>query len=385
LYAFPEVHSDIIGQILEKMSESEKKQATEYQDLYELFSKSLDELPSKFLYVSEDSFEFDLLADFYKSTMKKQGEPFEIVVYVSEPGDLEKFYGELFNLSMFSRKKLCIVKSGSDFLKPVSTGKGKFYDELKLGLSKIDKETILLLHYDSRDISPKLKSLFSENSGYIKSRNYFPNETRQALEKIIRHEKITMDTEAIDEFIHKTFPSFGSYIRSVKKLKTYFGKKHFSIADIKELLSGSADYSPDQLVEFLFSNSKFEFFREFSKMKPDTSDTDKLYLRLLSKLLEKNNEIRKAKVLLKKFRNREDENEFFKLMGMESYSPARKKFIRSRLVRETEIFSDKAISYLYDSLIELNFKFKASSLKDKDNFFFIQKIEKLFLILSENN
>ncbi|MBE7412701.1 MAG: DNA polymerase III subunit delta [Leptospiraceae bacterium] len=368
------------------MSELEKKQTIEYQDLYDLFFKTSDKLPSKFLYVSEDSFEFDLLVDYYKSIMKKQGAAFEVVVYVSETGDLEKFISELFSMNMFSQNRLCVIKSGSDFLKPLlSSNKEKYYEELKAGLSKITDETILLVHYDSKEIPLKLKKLFSDGAGYIKSRNYFPNEARNSLERILKHEKISMDIDAIDEFIYKTPPSFGTYLRSIKKLKSYFGKKHFSLLEVKELLSATTDYNPDQLVEFLFSNSRFEFFKEFSKIRPDSTDTDKLYLRLLNRLLEKNNEIRKAKILLKKFRSKDDENEFYKLMGMESYSPARKKFVRSKLIRETEIFSDKAISYLYESLIEMNFQFKASSIKDKQNFYFIQKMEKLFLILSANN
>ncbi|MCE9499589.1 MAG: DNA polymerase III subunit delta [Leptospira sp.] len=361
------------------MAESLKKEIKEFRSSLEVTSKPGSVLSPVFICCSENSFEFDQIIDFYKKRLSEQGEPFEVVVFVSEPGDAEKLFSEIFNLSMFSSKKLIIIKSGSDFFKPLLTSaKKEYFDNFKRSISGFQDNTFILIHYDAKDAPQKLYSMFNNKFSLLKSKNFYPDETRRKLEEILESEKISFDPAAIDEFIHKTPPNTGAYSRNIKKLQSYLGKKHYVIDDIKEILFNTNEYNPFNLADLVFKNNKHEFLKEFSKFRPESDSL----LSLLTILLNRLDEIRKAKIIFKRLGDNDD-SKFFEILGFTSYSEARKKFTKSRLKKETRWFNDKSIEFFYDFLIEMNIRIKSGSIREGLDFVFIRNIEKLFLLLAE--
>lgn len=103
----------------------------EYKNSIEFLADWNERLPQIVFVAAKESYEFEIIAEKYKEEIRKTGEPFEIVIFVSEPGDFEKFQSEAFNLDMFSNRKLFIVKSGLEFFKPISGGKGKITSPYK--------------------------------------------------------------------------------------------------------------------------------------------------------------------------------------------------------------------------------------------------------------
>lgn len=97
----------------------------EYKNSIEFLNDWNQKLPQIVFVAAKESYEFEILAERYKDSIRKTGEPYEIVIFVSEPGDFERFQSEAFNLDMFSNRKLFIIKSGLEFFKPISSGKGR--------------------------------------------------------------------------------------------------------------------------------------------------------------------------------------------------------------------------------------------------------------------
>lgn len=359
-----------------------KKEIQEFKNYSEFVTHaSTGFLPGIFIYTSLDSFEFDLVTDTYRTLMAKNG-PFETVVYVAETGDFEKLFSEMFNFSMFSAQKLLIIRSGSDFFKPILlAGKKEQFESFKRNIPNLSDQTCVLIHYDAKDLPAKMFTLFDNKFALLKSRNFYQDERKPALEAILKAEKVNLEEAAKDEFLYRIPPNTGSYTKSIRKLKLILNKKDFTLQDVEEVLFSRADFSPFHQVDLLFQKNRMEFFREFSKLKSDSDTGTASYLSLLNALLNRLDETRKARLLLNRLG--ENDPQFFKYMGMESYSDNRKWFTKNKLKKETKIFNEEAMSFLYDLILELNIRAKVGSMKEMDHYFFIREFEKLFRILEK--
>lgn len=364
--------------------QAKKKEILEfknYADFQEnFFSKK--ELPPIFVYCSEDSFEFDLVTDLYRKDYVSKQLAYEVVVFVAELGDFEKLSTELFNFSMFSKEKLVIIRSGNQFFKQVLTAsKKEEFENFKRSIHQFPETTKLLIHYDSKDLPSKFISLFDSKFALLKNRNLYAEERRPSLESILKLEKVHFSEEAKDEFIHRTTPNIGAYTKSVRKLKSMLSKKEYGMEDIEEVLFISFDFNPFYAVDYLFKNQRSDFFRELSKLKLGGDPAH--LLGFLNILLDRTDEVRKASVLFKRFKGSVDEGVFNKILGFQSFSEGRKKFVRSRLLKESRIFTDSVLSEMYRLLLDLNKKAKLSMIPDI--FYLSKEFEKIFFALSINS
>ena len=363
--------------------QAKKKDILEFKNSPEILNKNLTELPGILLYVSEDSLEYDLLAGHYKDLFRKIGEQFEIISFVSEEEDISRLFTELFNYSMFSNWKLILIRSGNDLFKSIA-GKKDMGEFFKRNIQNISEKIYIVVHIDSREVSSKITSLFNQKYGILKNRNFYIEERKKALEDICRSEKVVLDQDAIEEFIHRIPPNTGSYFRGITKLKNLLHKKHFSSKEVIDILFPSNQFNAYQLTETIFQGNKAEFYKEFAKLKQEGENQTRGILFFLSSMLSRLDEVRKAKILFQRLKD--NDSEIFKHLGMDSYSDGRKRFIKNRLRRESNLFSDRAILFLYDFLIKLNMREKRSQMKtiDSEGLFFQTNMERLFLILEED-
>lgn len=362
-----------------------KKEIQEFKNFSDLihFSNETKHLPSIFIYCSEDSFEFDMITEIYREAFKKKNEIFEVIVYVAETGDFGKLYSEIFNLSMFASNKLLIIRSGVDFFKPIlQVGKKEEFDSFQKNILNMPETISLVLHYDAKEVPAKLGNLFQNKYAILKNRNLYMDERYPTLDTILRNEKVNFDTEAKDEFIHRTVPNSGAYTKSIRKLKNVLFKKDFTLIDIELVLFNSSEFNPFFAVDHLFKNSKSDFFKELSKLK-EGSEGSAQYLAFFNILLKRVDEVRKATFLFQRFKNQNSDAEFFTLLGFASYSDGRKKFVKSRLQKEVRLFNRSILKTLYKTLIELNIQSKTSSVPI--NKFYLSKVfETLFFTLSQS-
>lgn len=366
--------------------QAKKKDILEFKNSPELLHKSLQELPNVLLYVSEDSLEYDIVATHYKELFKKIGEQYETITIVPDDEDVTRLFTELFNYSMFANWKLILIRNGTNFFKPfLKVSEKKMYDNFQRNIRSISEKVYIVAHIDSKELPSKIANLFDNKFGVLKNRNFWPDDRKKALDDICKSEKIIFDADAIEEFIHRVPPNTGSYYRSITKLKTLLHKKHFTSKEVVDILFPSSEFNPFQLVDSIFQGNKSEFYKEFAKLKREGENQSKGILSFLNSMLNRTDEVRKAKVLFKRLGD--NDKEFFKQLDMDSYSDGRKRFIKSRLKREANLFNDKAISFIYDFLISLNVREKSSNMKtlDSEGLYFQTHIERLFMILNEES
>ncbi|MDV6234026.1 DNA polymerase III subunit delta [Leptospira ellisii] len=349
----------------------------EYKNSIEFLSEFGKELPPVVFVAAKESYEFEILAERYKEAIRKTGEAFEIVVFVSEPGDFERFQSEAFNLDMFSARKLFIIKSGLDFFKPISGGKGKNSESIQKRFSDFPESLQLLVHYNHWEVPNKVLQIFGGKARLIKTKNFYPNETRAGLTQACKEIGVQLDEDAADEFIHKIPPSMGAYLQSLSKLKLYLNKKTFVRQDIEDVLLFNSELNSSSLVDFFMESDRIRFFKELGKFQTG-KDSFLLFFTILKDRID---QLRKYKILSRKYEGSLSDEEFYEYLDIQSYSPARKNFVRNRLKRETSFFSDKVILELYDFMIDMNVRIKTGSEKEGAEFYFNRRMEDFFLQL----
>ncbi|EPG73670.1 putative DNA polymerase III, delta subunit [Leptospira fainei serovar Hurstbridge str. BUT 6] len=347
-----------------------------YENLLDFLHKAkggIEKLPQVLFVVSEDSYEFGLVSDLYREAFRKSGDAFEVVVFVSEPGDLEAFQNEAMNLDMFAARKLFVIKSGTDFFKPL-LGKGKSKLGVKTQFSSLPESVKVLVHYDHWDISKELISLFGQEAKYFKSGKIYPDKRRDAVLRACKEADVRLDDQAEEEFILRVNPSAGSYLKNLEKLRLYLGKKSFKLEDLKEVLFQSSEFSAPEILDFFFERDSLRFAKEFSKFK---IGKDSLLL-FLSLLKDHTDRLRKFKVISRHYENVLSEKEQSDLLEMQNYSPGRKSHMLRRLRKENSAFSDKDILELYEFITEINRKIKTGAEKEDTVYYFLRRVENFF-------
>lgn len=359
-----------------------KKNAIEFLSLFQFFKNSEKALPQICVVSGEDSYEFEIVADFYKENLKKQSDSLEIIVIVAEGGELNKLFTELFTPDMFYPKKLIILKNGASLFKPLLDLKagGDFRDyvsSFKKNITSLSENITLLIHYDSKDIPTGFFTLLQNQFAYYKAKTLYPNDIPKALSEVLDQEHVQLDENARDEFIHKTPANIGAYLKGIRKLKQYLNKSKFDIEDINNILFTQTEINPNTLVEALIHGKKSEFFKEFTKYSDDNGEI----LAFLTRLLYKLDEIRKVRVIRAKHNGEIPIPIMDEILKTSSYSDSRKNFVRKQLINDSKPFTDKSINQFYDIMIEMNIKYKSGLRNDEGRVFFIQKIMQAFRIL----
>lgn len=364
------------------MSREKEKKTFEFSNFLEFREAfSSRPLPQITGYVSIDSYEFEEITEFYREWLRKEYLQFETIVFTGETGDLQTFFSQVFNPDMFYPTKLLIIRSGLSFFKPfIGTGSKKTNDLFKQftdQFSFISDKTYILFHYDHWDIPQNLRKLFQNQLAVVLSKSFFANQTKQALEKILKYEDLSMSPEAMDEFLFRTPPYFGHYLKNIRKLRMFTNRKKFELSDIEQILITESKTNYQELANYFFQFRKQDFFREFSKI----TDINAELGTILAKILERLNELRIFKIYHRKFHGIIPQEELFLALGMGSYSQGRKYHIFQELSNQSKYLTDFAIMEIYNGLIDLNFKHKFSSHPESLKIYSKQKFLNLFSVL----
>jgi|JI8StandDraft_1071087.scaffolds.fasta_scaffold14529_5 DNA polymerase-3 subunit delta len=361
------------------MVDSKKNQ--EYSNCLSFLEAKLSSPPQVLTFIAQDSFEFDILLDYYKEFLSKLQESFEVIVFTGEGGEMDLFFSHCFTPDMFYPTKLIVIKSGSAFFKPFISAQTKkpndLYQNFTHHLPQLSEKVYILIHYDSWEIPASIKKIFGTLSSFVISKNFYPNETRKNLEVLMKKMEINLSTDAIDEFLHRIPPNMGSYMKSLTKLKSLLGKKKFEIEDIENILMGRSSLNYSNLVSYFFQNRKAEFFKEMRKF----SDLRAELGILLSKLLDRLNELRIYRTIHRKNKSDLDESLLYEMLGVSHFSEGRKFHILKELKLESKYFKDKTMEDMYEILVNLNFRHKTNADTELLKIVIEQKFLKLFRLL----
>lgn len=359
-----------------------KKKAIEISSLFQLFKLAEKELPEVFVYVGEDSFEFEIAVDYFKEKLDQHAEKLDVVVIVAESGEHTNLFSELFSPNMFFPRKLIILKNGAAFFKPILEAKQKseladYVASFKKNIGSISDNTNLLIHYDGKDLPATFSDLFQNHYSFYKPKVIYPNDIPKALKEVLEKESVQLEEEARDEFIHRIPASVGSYIKSIRKLKQYLNKNKFTLSDIHSILFSQNEMNVSTLVDCLIQSKKSEFYKEFTKFSDENSEI----LSFLTRLLYKLDEIRKIKVIRSKHSGEIPIPLMDELLKTGGFSEARKGFMRRQLVNDAKYFTEKSLNEFYDILIEMNIKYKSGLRNEEGRVYFIQRTMEMFKII----
>ncbi|MDF3821581.1 DNA polymerase III subunit delta [Leptospira sp. 96542] len=366
--------------------ETKKTSSREFPSLFPLFKTTENNIPQFFAYAGEDSFEFELIIEHYKETLSKIGSNFEIIVIVSESGEQSKLFAELFTPDMFYPRKLIILKQASSFFKPILDPKASsewkdFAVGFKKNITSVSDQIHLILHYDGKDIPQTLVNLFNGTLNHYKTKPLYQSDYAKTLKEVCEQEKVNLDQDAFDEFIHRIPANLGAYLKNIKKLKQYLHKSKFSLADINSILFNQNELNVGFLVDSLVQKRKIEFFKEFTKF----SDQNSEILTFLTRLSYKLDEIRKIKVIRQKHNGEIPIPVMDEILKTASFSDGRKNFMRRQLISESANFSDKTLNEFYEILIDMNIKFKSGLRDEEGRNYFLQKILHCYSLLQDKS
>jgi DNA polymerase-3 subunit delta len=360
---------------------AKEKKIIEFANFLEFTDSNPKELPLVLCFVSQDSFEFEALLEFYRSKMVGTGEVFESIVFTGESGEVDSFFNHAFTPDMFYPRKLLIVKSGLQFFKPFFSSNSRKNNELFTNfvhhLPQLSDKVHIVVHYDHWEIPAGVKKLFNNELTLIISKNFYPSETRKQLEILLRKLELHLSVDAMDEFLHRIPPNMGSYMKSLTKLNSYLNKKKFEVEDIRNVLFGRTGTNYQLISSLFFQNRRAEFFKEISKITDIKAELGIILVKLLDRL----NELRTYRLFQKKFKGAIPEDELFAVLGMQSYSSGRKYHIKKELVVEARYLKDRSEELLYDSLVQLNLKHKTNSDDSVLSLFIKQKFIIMFSYL----
>lgn len=338
-----------------------EKKISDYNNCLEFMESNSKELPKITCFVSTDSYEFETVLDFYRENLAKAGEPFETIVFTGEGGETEEFFSHAFTPDMFYPKKILIVKSGVQFFKPFFSTTTKKPNDLHHNfvhlMPQLSDKVYIVIHYDHWEIMAGVKKLFNNQMTLIVSRNFYPGDTKKNLDMLLRKLDLHLTDDAYDEFIHRIPPNMGSYIKSLQKLKTYLNKKKFEFEDIQNVLLSRTDTNYLAIGSLFFQNRRAEFFRELDKVQDIRAEMGLI----LSKLLDRLNEIRVYRTLHKRFKADLPDDLLFETLGMQAYKSGRKFHIRKELNMESRYLNDRTEELMYKALVDLNLRHKTRS------------------------
>ncbi|GBF51324.1 putative DNA polymerase III, delta subunit [Leptospira ryugenii] len=363
-----------------------KKNPKEFPSLFELLKLTAIDLPPVFVYVGEDSFEYEIAVDHYKEKLESLGNQLDIIVIVAEGGEYEQFFADLFTPDMFYPDKLIILKNGSLFFKPLLETKSnsEFKDYIvgfQKNISQLGDNVHLLIHYDQKDLPSSFQTLFKGEYVYYKPKPIYPQDAPKVIREVLDQEKVQMEEEAFHEFLHRIPANLGAYLKNIRKLKAIFKKTKFTLADIHSALFTQKEMNATALVESLLQGKKADYFKEFTKFNDDNSEI----LQFLTRCLYKLDEIRKIRIIKSKHNGEVPIPIMDEILKTGSFSEARKGFMRKQLLAEAKHFTDKSINQLYDLLIEMNMKFKSGLRDEEGRVYFIQKSLAMFQLIHSSS
>jgi DNA polymerase III subunit delta len=360
---------------------AKEKKNIEFSNFIEFRDSKPEVLPKILCFISQDSFEFEQVVDYYREQMKLMGEAFEGIVFTGESGEVDSFFSHVFTPDMFFPTKLLIIKSGIQFFKPFFSAASKkpndLFQNFTHQLPQFSDKVYIVFHYDNWEMPAGVKKLFNNELTVIHSKNFYSNQTRQNLERLLRQDELTMSTDAMDEFIYRVPANMGSYMKSIQKLRVYLNKKKFDLEDVQNILFSRTTINYNDIANLFFQNRRAEFFKEITKITDMRAELGIILIKLLDRL----NELRIYRIFNKKFHGQIPEDELFQVLGMQAYSSGRKYHIKKELVSESRYLKDKTIEVLYNYLIDLNLKHKFNSDNDGLKLVVKQKFLNMFASL----
>ncbi len=191
----------------------------------------------------------------------------------------ENFYNTIYSGSLFSNKKVIIIKNCTD----------KIINQMEELSEKKLEGVLLVISADVLDKKSKLRNLFEKNTQTLCVPCYADNTRDLELValKILKENNITASKEIINLLIEKSNNDRGNLHNEIEKIKSFaVDKKNLEIDEIKSIINFSGEYKSDSLINECLSGNILQYKKILSEIYSNTINQIFL-LRILSNKIQK--------------------------------------------------------------------------------------------------
>ena len=191
----------------------------------------------------------------------------------------ENFYNTIYSGSLFSNKKVIIIKNCTD----------KIINQMEELSEKKLEGVLVVISADVLDKKSKLRNLFEKNTQTLCVPCYADNTRDLELValKILKENNITASKEIINLLIEKSNNDRGNLRNEIEKIKSFaVDKKKLEIDEIKSIINFSGEYKSDSLINECLCGNILQYKKILSEIYSNTINQIFL-LRILSNKIHK--------------------------------------------------------------------------------------------------
>ena len=191
----------------------------------------------------------------------------------------ENFYNTIYSGSLFSNKKVIIIKNCTD----------KIINQMEELSEKKLEGVLVVISADVLDKKSKLRNLFEKNTQTLCVPCYADNTRDLELValKILKENNITASKEIINLLIEKSNNDRGNLHNEIEKIKSFaVDKKKLEIDEIKSIINFSGEYKSDSLINECLCGNILQYKKILSEIYSNTINQIFL-LRILSNKIHK--------------------------------------------------------------------------------------------------
>ena len=232
------------------------------------------------LYGENEGLKKDIKKNLQTEIKNKNGSLESFSFYESEIIANDKnFYNSVYSDSLFSDKKIVIIKSASD----------KIINQLSDVVEKCPENLFLIIFSEVLEKKSKLRNLFETNNKILCIPCYLDNErSLDSIAKIaLKKENIVLSQECINLLIEQSNGDRNNLKNEVEKIKYFaLNNKKIDISEIRTLTNFSGDYKTDNLVNDCLCGDILQYKKTLSELYTNTINQIFL-LRILSNKIQR--------------------------------------------------------------------------------------------------
>jgi len=248
-------------------------------DIEKNFNKFL-KYNSFLLYGENEGLKKDINKSLQNEIKNKNGSLEFFSFYESEILSNDKnFYNSVFSDSLFSNKKVVVVKNASD----------KIIDQLSYVIEECPENLSLIIFAEILERKSKLRNLFETDNKTVCIPCYLDNErSLDTIAKItLKKNEIVLSQECINLIVEQSNGDRNNLKNEIEKIKNFsITKKKIDISDIRSITNFSGDFKTDNLVNDCLCGNILQYKKSLSELYTNTINQIFL-LRILSNKVQR--------------------------------------------------------------------------------------------------
>ncbi len=245
-----------------------------------------------------------------KIIKEKNIDEYNVAYYDAEEVDIENALQDASTIPFMAESKVVVVKNVLFLTKDEKTNISHNLDAFSRYIQNPTTEATLVLQVPSIKLDKRkaIVKLLIDNAEMIMCEPLKEIDLRSWVKRQLGLEGISIDRDALDEFILRTQNNTEVVVNETKKLLLFaMGETKINIDTIKKVVTRNVEDNVYEIINYILGNNKKEAIRVYEDLIYHSEDP----LKILRILVNKYQEILHAKILLKKGANKHEIADYF--------------------------------------------------------------------------